>query len=335
METIKGRITHATKTEAEWNKSTVVLLKGEVGFASDTQVIKVGNGVDTWKNLKSHQGGKGDKGDPLTIKTTTTLSNGDTKITFSDGKTLTIPKGKDGTVTFESLTQAQKDEIKGADGKSITVSSTTKDSQGNTVITFSDNTKVTISKGDRGATGANGKNGSSVTITSNTTDSSGNAVITFSDGTRITIPKGDRGATGSSGKDGTDGKSITVSSQTKDSSGNTVVTFSDSTQITINKGDQGERGYRGYSGTNGKDGADGKSITITGQTKDSQGNTVISFSDGSTVTVNKGDRGLTGARGTNGSDGKDGTSITTWTGTESQYNAIYRKSDTTLYIITE
>ena len=136
METIKGRITHATKTESEWNKSTVVLLKGEVGFASDTQVIKVGNGVDTWKNLKSHQGGKGDQGDPLTIKTTATLSNGDTKITFSDGKTLTIPKGETGD--------------RGVKGDNLTISSTTKDSQGNTVITFSDGTKTTINKGDKG-----------------------------------------------------------------------------------------------------------------------------------------------------------------------------------------
>ncbi|MGX7141448.1 phage upper tail fiber protein [Facklamia languida] len=136
METIKGRITHATKTEAEWNKSTVVLLKGEVGFASDTQVIKVGNGKDLWKNLKSHQGGKGDQGDPLTIKTTATLSNGDKRITFSDGKTLTIPKGATGD--------------RGVKGDNLTISSTTKDSKGNTVITFSDGTKTTINKGDKG-----------------------------------------------------------------------------------------------------------------------------------------------------------------------------------------
>lgn len=136
METIKGRITHATKTEAEWNKSTVVLLKGEVGFASDTQVIKVGNGKDLWKNLKSHQGGKGDTGDPLTIKGTTNDSQGNTVVTFSDDTKVTINKGATGD--------------RGVKGDNLTISSTTKDSQGNTVITFSDGTKTTINKGDKG-----------------------------------------------------------------------------------------------------------------------------------------------------------------------------------------
>ncbi len=58
----------------------------------------------------------------------------------------------------------------------------------------------------------------------------------------------------------------------------------------------------------------------------------------------KGDRGLTGPRGATGArgvtgatgpKGDDGTSVTTWTGTESQYNALSTKSSTTLYIITE
>lgn len=136
METIKGRITHATKTEAEWNKSSVVLLKGEVGFAIDTQVIKVGNGKDLWKNLKSHQGGKGD---PLTIKSTANDSQGNTVVTFSDGTKVTIKKGETGGRG-----------LRGYKGDSVTISSTTKDSQGNTVITFSDGTKTTINKGDKG-----------------------------------------------------------------------------------------------------------------------------------------------------------------------------------------
>ncbi|MFN0602710.1 hyaluronate lyase N-terminal domain-containing protein [Facklamia hominis] len=61
IETIKGRIIHANMTESEWNASGVILLKGEFGVSSDTQVIKVGNGKDLWKNLKRHtQGPKGD-----------------------------------------------------------------------------------------------------------------------------------------------------------------------------------------------------------------------------------------------------------------------------------
>lgn len=63
IETIKGRIIHANMTEAEWNASSVILLKGEFGVSSDTQVIKVGNGKDLWKNLKRHT--QGLKGDPF------------------------------------------------------------------------------------------------------------------------------------------------------------------------------------------------------------------------------------------------------------------------------
>lgn len=64
IETIKGRIIHANMTEAQWNASSVILLKGEFGVSSDTQVIKVGNGKDLWKNLKRHT--QGLKGDPFT-----------------------------------------------------------------------------------------------------------------------------------------------------------------------------------------------------------------------------------------------------------------------------
>ena len=62
-ERIKGRFTVARKTEQEWLASTVILLPGEIGVATDTQVIKVGNGSQLWRDLKSHQGAKGDKGD--------------------------------------------------------------------------------------------------------------------------------------------------------------------------------------------------------------------------------------------------------------------------------
>ena len=63
IETIKGRIIHANMTESEWNASSVILLKGEFGVSSDTQVIKVGNGKDLWKNLKRHT--QGLKGEPF------------------------------------------------------------------------------------------------------------------------------------------------------------------------------------------------------------------------------------------------------------------------------
>ncbi|MEJ7469586.1 hypothetical protein WL575_13030, partial [Staphylococcus warneri] len=66
-------------------------------------------------------------------------SAGNTVIHFSDGKTVTVPKGRDG--------QNGRD---GHDGVSITVTNTTTDGAGNTVIHFSDGKTVTVPKGQDG-----------------------------------------------------------------------------------------------------------------------------------------------------------------------------------------
>ena len=65
-EEINARIRHVGKTQAEWLADNTVLLAGELGYATDTQVIKVGNGQDVWRDLKSHQGEQGPKGEPFT-----------------------------------------------------------------------------------------------------------------------------------------------------------------------------------------------------------------------------------------------------------------------------
>lgn len=375
--------------------------------------------------LKGEKGGQGDigprgvpgpKGDPLTIKTTASLSNGDTKITFSDGKTLTIPKGD-----------------------SITVTGQTKDSSGNTVVTFSDGQKVTINKGDRGFKGDN------LTIKSTAIDSQGNTVITFSDDTKVTINKGE---TGDRGLRGLKGDSVTISSTTKDSQGNTVITFSDGTKTTINKGDKGdpltfddltpeqinqikakdvdlsnyatkddlskvdvsgqlanyakkdhthriqdmddwneiEKTFQYYDDEIGKKAEKDHTHSISDitnlqttlndkATKSAFSKLVFDLSGKSELDhkhsiaditnlqtalnskasanhthaeyLKKGDpiqltasqkaelKGEPGKQGNPGTPGRDGTSITTWTGTQAEYDRIYNKSSTTLYIITE
>ncbi|MEJ7514891.1 hypothetical protein WL554_14000, partial [Staphylococcus lugdunensis] len=68
---------------------------------------------------------------------------------------------------------------KGQDGTSVTVTDTTTDGAGNTVIHFSDGKTVTVPKG---AKGDKGQDGTSVTVTDTTTDGAGNTVIHFSDG---------------------------------------------------------------------------------------------------------------------------------------------------------
>lgn len=313
METIKGRITHATKTEAEWNKSTVVLLKGEVGFASDTQVIKVGNGTDVWKNLKSHQGGKGDQGDPLTIKTTATLSNGDKRITFSDGKTLTIPKGATGD--------------RGVKGDNLTISSTTKDSKGNTVITFSDGTKTTVNKGDKGDP------------------------LTFNDLTPEQINQikaQDIDLSNYATKD--DLSKVDVSGQLSDyAKKDHKHNIADITNLQTTLNDKATKS--GFSNLvwqlSGKSDLEHKHSISDITNLQTALNSKASANHTHTEYLKKGDpieltasqkaelKGEPGKQGNPGTPGRDGTSITTWTGTQAEYDRIYNKSSTTLYIITE
>lgn len=45
------RIQHKIDTSANWTSENIVLLKGEIGLESDTNLIKMGNGVDSWNNL--------------------------------------------------------------------------------------------------------------------------------------------------------------------------------------------------------------------------------------------------------------------------------------------
>lgn len=100
----------------------------------------------------------------------TTYNDGDFKVSWViDGKesskadvpgfkTLDNPE-RIVVVTFNGLDELDTESLKGQDGadgedgKSITVISSDLDEQGNTVITFSDNTKVTVNKGQDGQEG--------------------------------------------------------------------------------------------------------------------------------------------------------------------------------------
>lgn len=144
-----------------------------------------------------------------------------------------------------------------------------------------------------------------------------------------------KGEQGEAGKDGTDGTSVTISSITENTedSGNNVITFSDGNSVTIkngskgSKGDKGEQGIQGVQGEKGEQGnagKDGTSITvdIVSESPSDGGNNIVTFSDGSTLTVkngnkgSKGDKGDTGTKGADGAKGVDGISAThSWNGT--------------------
>ena len=51
LKTLRTRIAQKYDTVANWSKSTLVLLKGELAF-DETNRFKVGNGVDVWNNLE-------------------------------------------------------------------------------------------------------------------------------------------------------------------------------------------------------------------------------------------------------------------------------------------
>lgn len=50
--TINARFTTYVGTASQWSASSVVLLKGEIGYESDTGKFKFGNGVDTYSSLQ-------------------------------------------------------------------------------------------------------------------------------------------------------------------------------------------------------------------------------------------------------------------------------------------
>ena len=49
---LKARILLKTDTSEAWRINNPILLDGESGYESDTNLIKVGDGVHHWKDLK-------------------------------------------------------------------------------------------------------------------------------------------------------------------------------------------------------------------------------------------------------------------------------------------
>ncbi|MCP6640245.1 DUF4988 domain-containing protein, partial [Klebsiella pneumoniae] len=84
------------------------------------------------------------------------------------------------------------------DGKSITITSTEPQANGDIKVNFSDGKSIVVPKG---AKGDKGEDAAPLTVVKETKDANGNTVVHFSDGKTATISKGDTGATGAAGKD--------------------------------------------------------------------------------------------------------------------------------------
>lgn len=98
-EKIPIRVQHKRMSVSDWEFSDLILLDGEIGIETETGKAKVGNGRDRFSDLKYLAGVKGDQG-----------------IQGIQG-----PPGRDGVVTFQALSQSEKESIKGDKGKDAIV----------------------------------------------------------------------------------------------------------------------------------------------------------------------------------------------------------------------
>lgn len=196
----------------------------------------------------------------LKLKISSVKKVGDTnEITFSDGRVIKVKDGATptidengvwtingqsigvnarGRIDFKDLTQEERQSIKGdkgdrgatgsrglqgiqgKTGEASKVVKTEYDSEGNTLITFNDNTKVQI---NRGKTGQKGDKGDSTT-TSSITKSGLTTTVKFTDGKSMKIE---------------DGKSVKVESYRILDDGNTEISFTDGKKAIVKKGQDG------------------------------------------------------------------------------------------------
>ena len=120
-EKIQIRMQQKRMSASQWATSSLILLDGELGIESDTGFVKVGNGTSRFSELQYLTGPRGERGER--------------GLTGERG-----PAGRDGVVTFENLSQEQRNSLKGDRGE--------KGQQG-----------IQGERGPIGATGERGSNG--------------------------------------------------------------------------------------------------------------------------------------------------------------------------------
>ena len=173
--------------------------------------------------------------------------------------------------------------------------------------------------GINGLDGIDGEDGASVTITTEIVEDGTILTITQGDSvTEVFIPNGlngSNGLDGLNGNDGADGLSVVIT--TEEIEGGTILTITqgeDVTKIFIENGIDGVDGVDGTNGINGLDGIDGEdgaSVTIT--TEEIEGGTILTITQGDSVTevfIPNGVNGTNGLDGLDGIDGEDGVLVT-------------------------
>ena len=160
---------------------------------------------------------KGEKGEPFTYDDFTPEQLRKLKgkaFTYDDftPEQLAKLKGEKGEpFRYEDFTEEQLAELKGEKGDSITISDTQEDEEGNTLITFSDDSQVKIYRGKQGEKGEaftyddfteeqliklKGEKGDPLVVREQVEQEDGSILLRLSDDTEVTIPRGKQGEKG-------------------------------------------------------------------------------------------------------------------------------------------
>lgn len=124
-EKIQIRMQQKRMSASQWATSSLILLDGELGIESDTGFVKVGNGTSRYSELQYLTGPRGERGERgpqgipgLQGPRGETGPQGLQGIQGQKGETGERgPAGRDGVVTFENLSQAQRNSLKGDRGE--------------------------------------------------------------------------------------------------------------------------------------------------------------------------------------------------------------------------
>lgn len=98
VEIANARVQFKRMTRQQWQTSTYIAAEGEMVFETDTGFVKIGDGRSHYTQLRYLTGPQGERG-----------QKGETG---ERG-----PAGRDGVVTFENLSQAQRNSLKGDRGE--------------------------------------------------------------------------------------------------------------------------------------------------------------------------------------------------------------------------
>lgn len=285
---------------------------------SDNSTIEVGNvkGADGKDGNDGTNGVDGEDGTSITI-TSTEKVDGTTTITFSDDTSITIEDGEDG---HSPTIEIYKDVAVWSTDSSHTTAYYDKD----TSVTKFDLTNIDeISIIDWWSSSE------SISYTVNFYDTSDTLKFTEEITTALEI---------GNNYDTSEYSYLTITSS---NSNNGQIVYSGSNNngyyLKLFYYDETEETWKtivtdnlkGKDGETGSDGADGTSITII-STEKVDGATTVTFSDGTSITINDGTNGNDGAAGANGTDGEDGVSVTNASVNDSGNLIITLSSGTTI-----